>query len=89
MRGADRLSIHWSDRARADLARIGDYIARDNPKAAARWVRLLLEDVERASAFPLSGRRVPEYSDRSDLREMLRRTYRVVYRVQADSILVV
>jgi len=80
------LKILWSHRARIDLLAIGDHIAADNPSAAARWVQRLVASVERASHMPLAGRRVPEYSDRQDIREMLVRSYRIVYRVQAETI---
>ncbi|RMH36606.1 MAG: type II toxin-antitoxin system RelE/ParE family toxin [Deltaproteobacteria bacterium] len=80
------LDIQWSDRAKDDLAAIGDYIAADNPAAAMRWVERLVADVERAAEMPLAGRVVPEYADRHDIREVLRRTYRIVYRVRAEAI---
>ena len=79
-------AIHWSDQAKDDLAAIGDYIAADNPATAMRWVERLIADVERAAAMPLAGRVVPEYADRHDIREVLRRTYRIVYRVRDDAI---
>ena len=75
------LAISWSHRARNDLIAIGEYIAADNPSAAGRWIERLISAVERASRLPLSGRIVPEYSDRQDLREVLVRNYRIVYRV--------
>ena len=80
------LEIHWSDQAKDDLAAIGDYIAADSPVAAMRWVDRLIADVERAAEMPLAGRFVPEYADRQDIREVLRRTYRIVYRVRAEAI---
>jgi len=80
------LDIHWSDRAKGDLAAIGEYIAADNPVAAMRWVDRLIADVERAAEMPLAGRLVPEYADRGDIREVLRRTYRIVYRVRDEAI---
>ena len=80
------LDILWSDRAKDDLAAIGDYIAADNPSAAMQWVEKLISDVERAAAMPLAGRIVPEYADRRDIREVFRRTYRVVYRVRDEAI---
>lgn len=43
------VKIHWSDRAKDDLAAIGDYIAADNPVAAIRWFERLIADVERAA----------------------------------------
>lgn len=77
--------IVWTDRALDDLRTIGDYIARDNPVAAARWVETLMMTVERAARAPLAGRKLPE-KGRNDLREVLQRTYRIVYRVREDQI---
>ena len=73
--------ILWSDRAKVDLGEIGDYIAADSPIAAKRWVDRLSSDVERAAEMPFSGRRVPEFAARDDIREVLRHTYRIVYAV--------
>ncbi|RLB65427.1 MAG: plasmid stabilization protein [Deltaproteobacteria bacterium] len=78
--------IRWSDRAKNGLASIGDFIADDSPAAAARWVGQLIGDVERAAVMPLAGRIVAEYADRGDIREVLRRRYRIVYRVRGEAI---
>ena len=80
------LDIRWSDRAKDDLAAIGDHIAADNPTAAMRWVERLVADVERAAEMPLARRVVPECPERHDIREVLRRTYRIVYRVRTETI---
>ena len=80
------LDILWSDRARDDLAAIGDYIAADNPVAAMRWVDRLVAAVEHAAEAPFTGRAVPECAGRQNIREVLRRTYRVVYCVRDDAI---
>jgi plasmid stabilization system protein ParE len=71
----------WSDRALRDLEAIGDYIAADDPVAAAQWVSRLIDMAERAAAAPLMGRRVPELA-RDDIRETFLRTYRIVYRLR-------
>lgn len=85
-RGGGRKSLaRWTDRAKRDLAEIGDYIARDNPVAAERWVAALLKLADRAAAMPLAGRRVPEVG-RDDVREVLLRSYRLVYRVLDQAI---
>ena len=78
--GGSKRAARWTDRAKRDLAEIGDYIAQDNPVAAERWVESLLDLAERAATLPLSGRRVPEIG-RDDVREMIFRHYRLVYRV--------
>jgi len=84
-RSAKRFAVAWTDRAVSDLEAIGDFIADDNPVAAERWVRVLIAAAEGAAAMPMAGRRVPELG-RDDIREVLKRTYRVVYRVRGDRV---
>jgi plasmid stabilization system protein ParE len=55
-------------------------IAEENPKAAADWVRGLFDSVRPLTEFPEMGRVVPEVG-RSDIREIMFRGYRIVYRV--------
>ncbi|MBC7543645.1 MAG: type II toxin-antitoxin system RelE/ParE family toxin [Candidatus Sericytochromatia bacterium] len=62
---------------------IGDSIAAGSPLAADRWVREILAAVEKVTNLPLAGRSVPEV-ERPDIREILKRTDRVVYRVGSD-----
>jgi plasmid stabilization system protein ParE len=77
--------ICWTDRALADLEGIGDYIARDDPAAAARWVTRLVAAAENVGRAPLAGRRVPELS-RHDVRESFLRSYRIVYRLREERV---
>jgi plasmid stabilization system protein ParE len=79
-RAPPSLPIFWTDRALTDLEAIGDYIARDNPAAAERWVMKLVATAEQAASAPRAGRRVPELA-REDVREVLLRRYRIVYRL--------
>ena len=81
------LPIFWTERALADLEAIRDYITRDNRAAAQRWVAKLIAAVESAAAAPVAARRVPEVG-RTDVREVLLRTYRIVYRVSDSRICV-
>ena len=50
------MKVRWSRRALADLARIADHIVRDEPLAAAEFVRAVAGKVERLALFPLLGR---------------------------------
>ncbi|MFH0981128.1 MAG: type II toxin-antitoxin system RelE/ParE family toxin [Planctomycetota bacterium] len=84
-RAGRRRSIIWSERARDDLCAIGDYIARDKPVVAEQWVSRLIAAVERAATMPFSGRVAPEFG-RAEIREILLRRYRIVYRVRAEAI---
>ncbi|MCP4606927.1 MAG: type II toxin-antitoxin system RelE/ParE family toxin [Proteobacteria bacterium] len=85
--GAKSLPIYWSDRAKADLVDIGDFIARDNPVAAQKWVEKLIFAIEQAADMPMSGRMVPEFQ-RADLREIIQGNYRIVYYTSEENIYV-
>jgi toxin ParE1/3/4 len=77
--------IRWTERAVADLVAIGEYIAADKPSAARSWVERLRRRAVLAAELPLAGRRVPEIG-RDDVRETFLRSFRIVYRVDADGI---
>jgi toxin ParE1/3/4 len=80
-RSRDKLpTVYWTERAVSDLDAIGDYISRDDPNAARRWVSKLIATAEKAANAPMGGRRVPEVG-RDDVREVFLRNYRIVYRV--------
>ncbi len=46
----------WSPRARAHLRHAEAFIAEDNPRAAAKTAKRILDAVERLRDFPASGR---------------------------------
>ncbi len=73
----------WSPLARLDLKDIAAYIAEDNPLAAQCFVNSLFQAVERLTDFPDSGRVVPDFDD-PDIREIIRRPCRVVYRIDRE-----
>ena len=66
--------------AEADLEAIVSYVARENPQAALRLGRALVASLRSLEAFPELGRVVPEFNQES-LREIVRRPYRIIYRV--------
>ena len=72
--------VRWALRALEDLREIHDFIARDSPRAAEALVERIFSASERLTAFPLSGRLVPEFPG-SGYRELLVGNYRVQYRV--------
>lgn len=76
------MKLVWSPLALERVDEAAEYIARDRPEAARRWVRSLFEAVRRLERFPESGRPVPELSHRPELREMIHGAYRVIYRVE-------
>jgi toxin ParE1/3/4 len=77
--------VRWAEQAIQELRAIGDHIAQENPHAARVWVEKLQRRAQAAAEMPRVGRIVPEYQ-RDDLREVLLRGYRIVYRVGAYGI---
>lgn len=61
------------------------YVARDSVRYAALLVERIVAAVERLETFPLSGRVVPEFDD-DFLREVVHGSYRIVYRLRAETI---
>jgi len=64
-----------------------DYIARDRPQAATEWLEKLLASVDGLANFPRRGRPVPEIG-KPNFRQVFHYPYRVIYRVDADRIVV-
>jgi addiction module RelE/StbE family toxin len=82
------MKVHWTERAKRRLRLIHDYIAKDSPVVAPRVVERLVRRSIQIGELPYSGRAVPE-CERPDLREVLERPYRIVYRILPDRIDVV
>lgn len=73
----------WSPAARDGLHDIVVFIARNNPKRAMSFGYELISETDRLQEFPELGRIVPEYRS-DDIREIVFRPYRIVYRVDHD-----
>jgi plasmid stabilization system protein ParE len=73
----------WSPAARDDLHDIVLFIARDNPNRAMSFGYELISETDRLQEFPELGRIVPEYRN-DNLREIVFRPYRIVYRVNHE-----
>ena len=73
--------IVWTLRSREDLRDIATFIAKDNPPAALKLGELIFSRVDTLERFPELGRVVPE-RNQPNLREMVVKNYRVIYRVR-------
>ena len=69
--------------AEADIADIVRYISQHNPDAAARMGYELITRTETLANFPEIGRIVPEFRQ-PNLRELICRSYRIIYRLRPD-----
>jgi addiction module RelE/StbE family toxin len=79
------IPISWTPQAIEDLEAIRSYVARDSEHYAALLVERLFASVDHLASFPEAGRIVPEFQ-RSDLRETILGSYRVVYRLHASHV---
>jgi len=71
----------WAPSARLDLRELASYIAESRPRASINFVKNVFLTVEQISNFPKSGRIVPEFNN-PNIREVIRRPCRIVYRVK-------
>jgi len=81
------MRIIWSRPAVANLEAIHDYISRDAPGRADRFVQRLIAAAEPLADFPKMGRLVPEGDGRQ--REIALDPYRIIYRIEDDEIYIV
>jgi len=79
------MKLIWTDPSIEDLRSIRDYIARDSEHYAADLVEQVILSVERLLQFPRLGRVVPEAQD-ENIRELLYRNYRIMYRILGERI---
>jgi toxin ParE1/3/4 len=79
--------IVWTEPALSDLDAIADYIALENPTAAAELVRRVFAHVEQLEAHPESGSKPPELG-RSRYRQIVEPPCRVFYRFDGERVLV-
>jgi len=82
------MTVIWSAEAQAQLATIHEHVAQDSSREADSLIKRLVDRVVQLETVPQSGRRVPEYPD-NDLRELLSRPYRIIYRQRDEHIEVV
>jgi plasmid stabilization system protein ParE len=68
--------------ARADLRDIVSFIASDSPDRAQAYGEALLNRIAALSSHPRRGRVVPELG-LPDIREVVYRSHRIVYRLDA------
>jgi len=79
--------VSWSRGALQDLENIAEYIAADSPTYAANVVKKITTASRMLAQFPRSGRKVPEFDD-DTVRELLVYSYRLIYRLTAEGILI-
>jgi len=79
------MRVEWTEPTLEDMAAIRDYIAEDSMENAYRFIERLFDAAEQLSDFPERGRHVPE-TKRDDVRELLFRDYRIIYRIKTKQV---
>ena len=80
------MKILWTREALQQLTEIEDFIAKDSAVRAAQFVDEIVAHAESLlSGNPRIGRTVPEVSH-PDIREVLFKKYRIVYRVNKNNV---
>jgi addiction module RelE/StbE family toxin len=78
------MKVRFTRAAQRDLAQIYDYISRDSPDIASRFVARLIERARELSGNPSQGRETDEPDVRVIVAPRLR--YLVFYTVSADEV---
>ena len=79
--------LRWSPEAVEDVESIANFIERDSSYYARAVVSQIISLADTVPEHPQLGRVVPEIND-PDYRERFVHKYRVIYRVEADRILI-
>jgi plasmid stabilization system protein ParE len=79
--------VIWAEPALADLDSIADYIALENPAAAAALVRRVFARAEQLESHPESGSRPPEL-ERSRYRQLVEPPCRLLYRYDGKHVII-
>ncbi len=80
--------IVWAPRAIADLESLAEYISRDSPVNASRFVSRLLQRVESLGTQPDSGSFLQE-DENLRYRQVFQGMYRVIYRYDDETVWIV
>lgn len=79
--------VIWLPPAADELEDIHRYVSADSPTYAATLARQIVEATRDLSRFPRMGRQVPDWHD-EDLRERIIGSYRVIYQVMPERIVI-
>lgn len=80
-------AVIWSPRAVADVEALANYLATNSPAYTAAVVKKILRVTRNLALFPYAGRVVPEFAD-TLWREQFAYSYRIIYRVQSEQVLI-
>lgn len=74
------MKIIWTKESLNRLIEIEEYISKDSPERAVKFIDKLINRGKSLEQFPIKGRIVPEFSNPA-IREIFEQNYRIVYRI--------
>ena len=81
-------AVVWTETAWSDLDEAAQFIAKDSPNYAAAFVREVRDAARSLATFSQRGRVVAEFDD-PNIRQLLVRNYRLIYRLTEDTVYVI
>ena len=81
------VKIEWLELAKNDLIQIYNYIYQDSIYYSIKTVNDIINLTNYLEASPYMGRKVPEYN-RNTERELIYKSYRIIYRVEFERIFI-
>ena len=90
MASTKEFCVQWTQTAADDLEAIINYIAEESIASAVQVFQKIKARAERLNSFPQRGRIIPELRAHGILtyRELIQRPWRILYRVEADTVYV-
>lgn len=82
------LKIRFTLTASRKLDEILGFIAQENPDAAGKLSERIEHGLDRLSAFPDSGRKIPEAPERRERELVVPPCVRIFYRVEGEDLVV-
>lgn len=86
-----KLDLRFSHLALLDLEALVEYYYKLSPKTAAKYYHGIINAVSRLAGFPFMGRIVPEFEEENIVkyRELIYEIYRIIYRREANTIIII
>jgi len=83
------MQVRWTEPALDDLAAIQNYIAKDSPFYAQQFIERIFDVAKNLELFPELGRKVPEASESSEVRELIFQNYRIMYMIDMEQVYII
>ena len=85
-----RYKVEITRAAKSDIIEIFDHITKDNPVAAANFVRELERQIRSLKQYPLRCPIIPEAVDlNKEYRHLLYGAYRTIFKVNTKSVIII